>query len=79
MNARGKFREHERCVSVARGAVLSRLYKFLLLPYFDASTSPLESFFDSPQLSVGRKSKSIAQQNTPALQAICRASTRAML
>ena len=31
------------------------------------ATSPLESFFDSPQLLVSRKCKSIAQQNTPAL------------
>ena len=41
----------------------------LPLPYFYTSTSPLESIFDSPQLSVNRKSISIAQQNTPALQA----------
>ena len=33
------------------------------------ATSPLESFVDSPQLSVSRNSKSIAQ-NTPALRAI---------
>ena len=33
------------------------------------STSILESFFDSPQISVSWKSKSIAQQNSPALQA----------
>ena len=31
----------------------------LPLPYFDMSTSPLESFFKSPQLSVSRKSKKI--------------------
>ena len=43
----------------------------LPLPYFDASTSPLESFFDSPQLAVSRTSESIAHQNTPALQATC--------
>ena len=29
------------------------------------ATSPLESLFDSPQLSVSRKFKAIAQQNTP--------------
>ena len=33
------------------------------------STSPLESFFDSPQISVSWKFMSIAQQNSPALQA----------
>ena len=41
----------------------------LPLSYFHASTSPLESIFDSPQLLVSRKSISIAQQNTPALRA----------
>ena len=30
--------------------------------------SPLESFFDSSQLSVSRRCKSIAQHNTPALK-----------
>ena len=39
------------------------------LPYFDASTSPLESIFDSPQLLVSPKSISIAQRNMPALRA----------
>ena len=41
----------------------------LPFPYFYTSTFPLESIFDSPYLSVSRKSISIAQQNTPALQA----------
>ena len=31
---------------------------------------PWNLFFDSPKLSVSLKSKSIAQQNTPALQAL---------
>ena len=32
------------------------------------ATPPLESLFDSPQLSVSRKFKSIAQQNTPSFK-----------
>ena len=44
----------------------------LPLPYFEVSNSALESFFGSPQLSFGRKSNSLAEQSTPALQASCK-------
>lgn len=35
------------------GAGRKRITLLLPLPYFDASTFPLDSLFDSPQLSVG--------------------------